>query len=823
MSEVSISLRMTLAALQLHVRDSTVRIRRPSPLLLYKHTLLTSFQLTQAKRWLPFSPSIDRIRVQRCSFIFLFVDSARSPAMSKARHQGKPPPPLENEEDGGATTGSDSGNSDDDEAILRLASVGKQHGNGKSATNDDEDDSHPATHLSVKQRRPPTAADKKKAAAHEEWADKLAAKQEKRLAGNVEKGRVITVKQERQRTMKQAEESSGVASALQQLAQKKKQKEKMRKIKKQQRKQSEDDDDDEDEDVEEDGGSGDEDDDGEDGEDEEREEEQEEETDVEKVHYETLDEEIAAYRDQHSISITHSLLPSAASSGQLHSDPLYYPLRSFADLHTQFSLPHRLTSALISPSFTQPTPIQAQVWPLILAGKDVVGVASTGSGKTLGFLLGALVYMCKKRGWLQKLDDPHFTPPAATTASTASSSPSPPTPLVLILSPTRELALQTFQIAQEACSTLGLTTMSLVGGPSIEGQLALLQSSPPDIIVATPGRLQKHLAASSLSLGSCGYVVLDEADRMLDLGFHDAIMTILSTLPAAHQTLLFSATWPPAISDVAMTVMRKEKVMKVNVGSDDLTAAKSVKQIVEVVDRRNGGRERQLMQLLAEHPPSAQSLLLVFCLYKRESQQLADYLNRHQHPALPLNSSFSHSQRTQTLASFRSGNPPILVATDVAARGLDISNIRTVVCFSVGLSVEAWVHRVGRCGRGGQRGTAYTFVVDWDVVHAPGLVRLLTESGSAVSEELREMAERGQRRADKHQEEAGLTGERLIVARLKKGGKEREREEEEEDVEERIFGKNQSAARSVLQQGKKQHVQAGGKKQGRGGRRGGKS
>ena len=725
--------------------------------------------------------------------------------MSKAKQKGRAPAnqmpsPRDDHDENGSTTDND----DDDDAILRLASVGKQHNGqqgGGTRDQDEDEDSQSERSTHTKQRKQQqTVADRRKAAAHEEWADKLAAKQEKRLAGNVEKGKVITVKQERQRSMKQAEESSGVTSALQQLAQKKKQKEKMKKMKKVQRKQSEDDDDDEEEDDEDDEEQDDEEtgeadqDEGEEDE-EEGEEEQDEEADVEKVHYESLDEEIAAYRDQHSISITNSLLPSttassSSSSAQLHSDALYYPLRSFTDLQTQFSLPQRLTAALISPAFMQPTPIQAQVWPLILAGKDVVGVASTGSGKTLGFLLGALVYMCKKKGWLQKLDDPHFTPPTtATTSSTSSSSLSPATPLVLILSPTRELALQTFQIAQQACSPLGLTAMSLVGGPSIDGQLALLQSSPPDIVVATPGRLQKHVAASSLSLGACGYVVLDEADRMLDLGFHDAIMAILTTVPAVHQTLLFSATWPPSISDVAMSVMRKDRVMKVNVGSDDLTAAKSVTQHVEVVDRRNGGRERRLLQLLAEHPPSAQSLLLVFCLYKRESQQLAEYLNRHQHPALPLNSSFSHAQRTQTLASFRAGNPPILVATDVAARGLDIGNIHTVVCFSVGLSVEAWVHRVGRCGRGGQQGTAYTFVVDWDVVHAPGLVRLLMESGSVVGEELREIAARGQRRADKHREEAGLTGERLIVARLKKGGKEREREEEEDDVEDRIFGK----------------------------------
>ena len=647
--------------------------------------------------------------------------------------------------------------------------------------------------------------DPKKAAASEEWADKYAAKQEKRMAGRVERGRVVTVKQERQRVAKQAEAASGVSSALAQLALKKKQKAQLKKQRKQQHAQHSDDDDDEEE---ADGGD--------DASDEpaeakqqpaEESAEDEDEVDEEAVHYASLNEEIAAYREQHHIALSTSLSPFASpltsSAAALHADPLYYPVRSFGELQSQFDLPLLLTRSLIPSSFKAPTPIQAQVWPLILAGKDVVGVASTGSGKTLGFLLGALVYILKKKGWMDSMRaDQTFAPPPPTSASSSSPASSPPAPLALILSPTRELALQTFQLCEQVCGALHLTAMSLVGGPSLDGQLALLSSSPPHIVVATPGRLQKLLDMRALSLSSCGYVVLDEADRMLDLGFLSSIESVLKDVTSPHQTLLFSATWPPTISDVAMGVMRAEKVMKVTVGSDDLTAAKSVRQHVEIIDRRNGGRERRLLDLLKAHPPSPTALLLVFTLYKRESTQLAQYLSRHGHAAQALNSSFTQAQRTSTLASFRTGSPPILVATDVAARGLDVHDVAMVVCWSVGLTVEHWVHRVGRCGRGGKEGEAWTFVVDYDLPVVAGLVKALQESGGEVTPELREMAERGARRQARHKEEAGLGGDRLIGVRLRKGAE----KDDEDDAERLIFGEDDATIKGGVQQGKKQHA-----------------
>ena len=725
--------------------------------------------------------------------------------MSKSKSKAQPPPP--------SSLSDDSASSSDDDSLLCLAST-QSRPPASSAhhppdpSNDSDEGTKGKGGGQGKGRRVPPPVDPKKVAASEEWADKYAAKQEKRMAGRMEKGKVVTVKQERQRVAKQAEASSGVTAALAQLALKKKEK---ARIKKQKRLQQEDEEDEE-EDEDEEGDAG--------------EEEESRETseaaesksggaeegsdddvvDAEVVHYESLDEEIAAYRELHHIHLSTSLSASTetapSTSASLHSDPLYYPIRSFPELQSQFDLPPLLTRTLIPSSFHTPTPIQAQTWPLILAGRDVVGIASTGSGKTLAFLLGALTYCLKRLGWTDAVKTAGtgpFTPPSAPAPT------SPPSPLVLVLSPTRELALQTFHLCEEACAPLRLTAMSLVGGPSLDGQLTLLTSHPPHVVVATPGRLLKLLGMGALALGGCGYVVLDEADRMLDLGFLQSIEEVLRGVRASHQTLLFSATWPPTISEVALSVMRKDKVMKVTVGSDDLTAARSVTQHVEVTDRRNGGRERRLLDLLQQHPPSPSALLLIFTLYKRESTQLAQYLQRHHYPSLPLNSSFSQAQRTSTLAAFRAGSPPILVATDVAARGLDVEGVRMVVCWSVGLTVEHWVHRVGRCGRAGKKGEAWTFVVDYDLPVVAGLVKTLEESGSEVGEELREMAGRGERRAGRHKEEEGLRGDRLIGMRLRKG-QEEEEEEDEDEIEERIFGKDDGSVKGGVVQGKKQHA-----------------
>lgn len=642
--------------------------------------------------------------------------------------------------------------------------------------------------------------------ARQEWEDKYAAKQERRYAGRSADGKLVTVKQERSRTAHDAEVQSGVAGALQQLALKKKQKAKMKKAKK--NKQVTDESDDSEEESEQEGASSinqsnqshnqandhSNDDDIDDG-------EQSDEADDHAVQFGSLEEEVDAFREQHRIQLTNSLhsdVHKSNSHDALMQDARFFPVISFSELRTQFQLPQPLLKSLFLPSFKHPTPIQAQVWPIILAGRDVIGVAETGSGKTLAFTLGALVYVLKKRGWLQSMSQASANGTewqAPSPSINQSSEPSPAAPLALVLSPTRELATQTFAIMDKACTDLGLRCVSCTGGPSIEGQMTMLSQSRVDVIVATPGRLVKLIKANAVTLASTGFYVLDEADRMLDLGFSTSLAAIAESLTGEHQTLLLSATFPPAMIDVASRVCRPDKLVRVTIGSVDLAAAHSVTQHVEVVDRRNGRREKRLLQLLTEKPATAQSLVLVFVLYKREAETLTEWLIRHGQSAVSLHSDKSAAQRVAALQSFKSGTTPVLVATDVAARGLDVSNVDRVINFSLGLSVEHYIHRIGRCGRGGKTGTAYTFVVDYDLPHVHELMQVLQDSHAEITPELREMADRSARRAMKHSEEQGMTSDVLFAHRMKnKYSNMTAKEAMEDEIEAKIFGEDSSSS-----------------------------
>ena len=423
----------------------------------------------------------------------------------------------------------------------------------------------------------------------------------------------------------------------------------------------------------------------------------------------------------------------------------------------------------------------------------------------------------------------------ATVSAPSAASASALSPHVLVLAPTRELAIQIHKVASEICTKLSPTASSsssptssstsiapihtyvVFGGTSIDAQLSSLRSLPGlDILVATPGRLQKHLKESSLSLSKIGFFVLDEADRMLDLGFEEALQSIASSITSGHQTALFSATWEKSAQAAAAHFLKRgpKRTVKVVIGTENLTAAKSVTQVVEVVDRRQGKREKRLLELLEQYHASRTNRILVFVLYKQEASLLADHLNRRGWNAAAITGDHKQTKRVQALERFRSGEVPILVATDVAARGLDVHGITHVINFSVGLSVEQYIHRVGRCGRAGATGLAHTFVVDFDAPHTPGLVKLLEESGHPVSPELREMAERAARQAAKH---AGAPDQQLkgdaYFASLKKGAltknvnlqKQLAKEAEEDDIEAKIFGTD-AKDEGVLQKGKKQHA-----------------
>jgi ATP-dependent RNA helicase DBP3 len=413
------------------------------------------------------------------------------------------------------------------------------------------------------------------------------------------------------------------------------------------------------------------------------------------------------------------------------------------------------------------------------------------------------------------------------------------TPRVLILAPTRELAIQICKVLSDVTTKLNsnsdssLPTSSsvalqtpihsfvLYGGPSIETDIASLRSlGSVDILVSTPGRLLKHMDAKSISLRNVGFFVLDEADRMLDLGFENDLRTIDESVPSNRQTALFSATWQSTAQRAAATFLKRGAIhtVKVVIGSESLTAAQSVTQVIEVIDRRQGKREKRLLQLLEQYHPTRENRILIFVLYKKETGLLADHLNRHGWKAVSISGDHTQAQRLAALDAFRSGDTPILVATDVAARGIDIKGVSHVINFSLGLSVDQYIHRVGRCGRAGATGIAHTFIVDYDAPHTPALVKLLEQSQQSISPELREMAERAERQAAKHTSDSipGSTsaplGSDAYFASLRAGAlsknvnvaKQLAKQAEEDAIEAAIFGED--AGEGVLQKGKKQHA-----------------
>jgi ATP-dependent RNA helicase DBP3 len=382
------------------------------------------------------------------------------------------------------------------------------------------------------------------------------------------------------------------------------------------------------------------------------------------------------------------------------------------------------------------------------------------------------------------------------------------TPLVVILSPTRELATQTFTVTQQICKNLGfLRAISLMGGPSVENQIELLQTNIVDLIVCTSGRLSKLLKADGLHLDHVKYFVLDEADRMIDIGFEDDLRLILSHMQLENrksstdkpQIVMFSATWPESTKAIVENLLGSKDIPLVQIGGIDLAAAKNVKQIVEIIDKRNAKREKRLLELLKEYGSDPKSLIIIFVLYKREADDVSSYLQRHGHPCIVLHGDKAQGERKIAMAAFRTGQSRILVATDVAARGLDVPNVTHVINFSLGLSVENYIHRIGRSGRAGAKGVAHTFLIDTDYVHAPALIDVLRKSGASIPAELFEWEHRAERRDSRHKDERGLHGDALFAHRRSK------QVDEEEEIERKIFGDSddeESGVRTIVGRGK---------------------
>ena len=350
---------------------------------------------------------------------------------------------------------------------------------------------------------------------------------------------------------------------------------------------------------------------------------------------------------------------------------------SFADL----GLLPELQRAVAETGYTEPTPIQQQAIPVVLQGFDVMGAAQTGTGKTAGFTLPLIQRLARH--------------------ANTSTSPARHPVRALVLAPTRELAMQVHESVQTYGKYVPLRSICVYGGVDMRAQVEELRKGV-EIVVATPGRLLDHVQQKTIQLGQVEMLVLDEADRMLDMGFIPDIRRILDLLPSARQSLLFSATFSDEIKKLADRMLKNPRLVEV---ARRNTVSETITHIVHPV---SSGLKRNLLAHLLRHAADTQAL--VFVDTKLLCGRLAHYLARQGISADAIHGDKSQAQRTETLEAFKSGTLRVLVATDVAARGLDVDDLPLVINFELPHTAEDYVHRIGRTGRAGRSGKAVSLV-----------------------------------------------------------------------------------------------------------------
>ncbi|EFM12683.1 DEAD/DEAH box helicase domain protein [Paenibacillus curdlanolyticus YK9] len=339
-----------------------------------------------------------------------------------------------------------------------------------------------------------------------------------------------------------------------------------------------------------------------------------------------------------------------------------------------------LTSVLSSYGITEPTPVQHKAIPLVLNGADVIVQAQTGTGKTLAFALPILERIDTTKNHTQ----------------------------ALILTPTRELAIQITTELNKLAKTVGANILAAYGGQDVESQIRKLRNSWPHIVIATPGRLLDHLRRETIRLGKIRMLVLDEADQMLHMGFLPDVETIVSSMPRQHrQTMLFSATMPAQIRKLGAEYMNGPT--DVNITPEKVTVDKIRQVAIETTDRR---KEDTLVELIGKYQPY---LAVVFCRTKVRAKKLNEALQERGISSDELHGDLSQAKREQVMKRFRQARLQVLIATDVAARGLDVEGVSHVFNYDVPQDPETYVHRIGRTGRAGNEGMAVTLVSSHDI------------------------------------------------------------------------------------------------------------
>eukprot|EP00243_Klebsormidium_subtile_P009001 TRINITY_DN4392_c0_g1_i2.p1 TRINITY_DN4392_c0_g1~~TRINITY_DN4392_c0_g1_i2.p1 ORF type:complete len:550 (+),score=143.71 TRINITY_DN4392_c0_g1_i2:141-1790(+) len=398
------------------------------------------------------------------------------------------------------------------------------------------------------------------------------------------------------------------------------------------------------------------------------------------------DAEVEEYRRRRNITVEGQNVPK--------------PVRTFEEA----SFPEYVQDEVLKAGFQEPTAIQSQGWPMALKGKDLIGLAETGSGKTLAYLLPAIVHI-NAQPYLQPGDGP----------------------IVLVLAPTRELAVQIQQEAQKFGSSSRIKNTCVYGGAPKGPQTRDLRAGV-EIVIATPGRLIDMLESRVTNLKRVTYLVLDEADRMLDMGFEPQIREVMMGLPKRHQTLLFSATMPTEIEVLAQEYL--DKPVRVKVGTVSSPTANVTQSLEKIPEPQ---KLETLLALLVEESNAAESnqqpqpLTIVFVERKTKCDEIADALMAQGLRAVAIHGGRSQGEREAALRDFRKGDRNILVATDVASRGLDVSGVAHVINMDLPKTLEDYVHRIGRTGRAGASGRATSFHTERDAYLVAQIKRALAE------------------------------------------------------------------------------------------------
>ncbi|KAI7897581.1 P-loop containing nucleoside triphosphate hydrolase protein [Cokeromyces recurvatus] len=405
-----------------------------------------------------------------------------------------------------------------------------------------------------------------------------------------------------------------------------------------------------------------------------------------------------------------------------------HPLRSW----DESGIPENILKIIKSIGYKEPTPIQRQAIPIGLQNRDIIGIAQTGSGKTASFVIPLLAYLSD----LPKISEENMAEG----------------PYAIIMAPTRELAQQIEQETLKFCTPLGYNCVSIIGGHAIQEQSFSLRNGA-EIIIATPGRLRDCLDKRILVLNQCTYVVMDEADRMIDMGMEADMNIILDALPVTNmkpddeqeeksdislptgrkyrQTVMFSATMPSAVERLAKKYLRREAVVTIGQAGQ---ATETVEQRVEMINDESRKTNR-LMEIL--NSESFKPPIIVFVNQRREVDVLSKAINKAGYHAVTLHGGKSQEQREAALAKLKDGAADILVATNVAGRGIDIKNVSLVVNYDMAKSIEDYTHRIGRTGRAGKFGVAITFLSNKDSEVMYDLKQMLAKSNlSKVPHEL---------------------------------------------------------------------------------------